>query len=252
MKWPASCFAAFRFLTVFPLPSSLGRTGEDLAGSTYFFPLVGLTLGLMAGGSAWLLWLIFPPPVAAVILTFLLLSFSGALHLDGLADTADGFFSARDRAGTLEIMRDSRIGVMGVAALFLALSLKIFCLAVMDRELVGRASLLMPLAGRCSILLTMAVLPYVRPEGGLGTLFFSRHRRRAAVAGMIALFAVCGAVLGVRGLAAAGLVSMVIILFSWICRLKIGGATGDTLGAASEIAETVLVVFLVSNLPEWA
>jgi adenosylcobinamide-GDP ribazoletransferase len=187
MKWPGSCFAAFRFLTIFPLPSSLGRAAEDLAGSTFFFPVVGLTLGLMAAGSAWLLWQIFPPLVAAVLLTFLLLSFSGALHLDGLADTADGFLSARDRARTLEIMRDSRIGVMGVAALFLALSLKVSCLALMDRELVCRASLLMPLAGRCSILLAMAVLPYVRPEGGLGTLFYSRHLRRAAVTGMTVL-----------------------------------------------------------------
>lgn len=248
MSWPGSCFAAFRFLTVFPLPSSLGRAPDDLAGATFFFPVVGLTLGMLAGGSALLLWHVFPPFVAAVMLVFLLMSFSGALHLDGMADTADGFFSARDRAETLEIMRDSRIGVMGVAALFMALLLKVSSLAVMDSGLVFRASLLTPLAGRCALLLAMAVLPYARPEGGLGTLFYSRHLRRAAVTGMIVLFIVSTAVLGFTGLAAAGVISVVTLLFSWFCHLRIGGATGDTLGASCEIAETVLLVFLIATL----
>lgn len=249
MKWPGRCFAAFRFLTVFPLPTSLGLDPEDLPGSTLFFPVVGLVLGLLAAAGARLMWEVFPPPAAAVLLTFLLLMFSGGLHLDGLADTADGFFSARDRPAILEIMRDSRIGVMGVAALFLVLSLKVSCLAVMDPRLVLRAALIMPLAGRCSLLLAMVLLPYVRPEGGLGTLFYSPHLRPAAAAGSIILFGVSGAVLGFRGLAAAVLVSAGAILFSGICRMKIGGATGDTLGAASEIGETVLLLAVAANPP---
>jgi adenosylcobinamide-GDP ribazoletransferase len=249
MSWPGSGFAAFRFLTVFPLPSSLGRGPDDLPGATFFFPVVGLTLGLLACGSAWLLWHVFPPPVAAVLLVFLVISFSGALHLDGLADTADGFFSARDRSRTLEIMRDSRIGVMGVVALIMALLLKVSSFAVMDSGLVLRASLIMPLAGRCALLLAMAVLPYARQEGGLGTLFYSRHLRPAAATGMIALFVVSAVVMGAPGLAAAAVVCAATLLFSWFCRLKIGGATGDTLGAACEIAETVLLVFLAAVPP---
>lgn len=249
MNWPGRCFAAFRFLTVFPLPGSLGLDREDLAGSTFFFPVVGLTLGLLAGVSAWLLWGVFPPPVSGVLLTVLLLVFSGALHLDGLADTADGFFSARDRPAILEIMRDSRVGVMGVAALFLVLSLKVSCLAVMDPQLVLRASLVMPLAGRCSLLLVMALTPYVRPGGGLGTVFYSPYLRPAAAAGTVILFAVSGAALGFRGLAAAVLVSAAAILFSGVCRVKIGGATGDTLGAASELGETVLLLAVVAKVP---
>lgn len=252
MKWLGRCFAAFRFLTVFPLPGSLGLDREDLAGSTFFFPLVGLVLGLLAGGSAWLMWGIFPPPVSAVLLTFLLLGFSGALHLDGLADTADGFFSAREQPAIFEIMRDSRIGVMGVAALFGVLLLKVSCLAVMEPRLVLRASLVMPLAGRCSLLLAMVLLPYVRPGRGLGTLFYSPSLRPAAVAGTVILFGVSIAVLGFRGLAAAVLVSATTLLFCVICRVKIGGSTSDTLGAASEIGETVLLLVVTAKLPEWS
>ncbi|HHO47912.1 MAG TPA: adenosylcobinamide-GDP ribazoletransferase [Desulfobacteraceae bacterium] len=246
-----SCFAAFRFLTVFPLPSSLGRKEEDLAGAVYFFPVVGLVLGAMAVAGALLIRHLFPPFPAAVLLVGLILSFSGALHLDGLADTADGFFSARDRDTILEIMRDSRIGVMGAASLFLLLTLKVACLTVMDHGLVLKASLLTPLAGRCALLLAMGVLPYARPDGGLGTLFYSSPlRRRAAVGGTVILFVVSTAVLGFRGLAAASVIGAATLLFCLFCHRKIGGATGDTLGASCEAAETVLLVFLAAGMSE--
>jgi adenosylcobinamide-GDP ribazoletransferase len=102
----------------------------------------------------------------------------------------------------------------------------------------------MPLAGRCSLMLMMAFLPYVRLEGGLGTLFYTRNLQWATIISMIILFTVSFVVLGITGLVAAGLVSITVLLFSWFCHLKIGGATGDTLGAVCEISETVLVIFL--------
>jgi len=171
MKWFRRCVAAFRFLTIMPLPGSFGATDEDLAGSPLFFPVVGLVLGLIAGACAWVLWRLVPPPVAAVLLTFILFSFSGALHLDGLADSADGLFSARSRERILVIMRDSRIGAMGVIALVMFLALKISALSVLSRDEAVRAALLIPVSGRCAIVVMMALLPYVRPEGGLGTRF---------------------------------------------------------------------------------
>jgi adenosylcobinamide-GDP ribazoletransferase len=109
--------AALRFLTIIPLPGSVGTEPEDLQGALPYFGLVGIVLGIFSGLIAWGLWSIFPPMVAAVLLVIVLLSYSGAMHLDGLADSADGFFSARKREQILEIMRDSRIGVMGVIAL---------------------------------------------------------------------------------------------------------------------------------------
>ena len=158
--------AAFRFLTIIPLPGRLGTDEDDLKGALPYFSLVGIVLGLLAGAAAWILCSSFPPLVAAVFLTLILLSFSGALHLDGLADSADGFFSSREREQILEIMRDSRIGVMGVVALVMLLLLKVSALAQLDPKNAVQAAILMPIAGRSALVLMMFLLPYVRPEGG--------------------------------------------------------------------------------------
>lgn len=248
MKLLKGCVAAFRFLTIIPLPTSFGSDTDDLAGAVPFFPIVGICLGLFASGAAWVLWLIFPPLVAAVLLTFLLLSFSGALHLDGLADTADGFFSARDRARTLVIMRDSRIGVMGVTALVILLLLKVSCMAALSRSDAVRAAFLIPVAGRCGLVVMMYMLQYVRREGGLGTLFFAGNTGWPALFGMIIIIIMGFAVNGIPGLVTVTLAMVTVVLFSLYCRHKIGGATGDTLGAACEIAEAAVGFGFILNL----
>ena len=237
--------AAFRFLTIIPLPSSFGCDSDDLAAATVFFPLVGVFLGFVAGCGAWLFWQILPPPVAAVVLIFLLLSFSGALHLDGLADSADGFFSSRDRAGILKIMRDSRVGAMGVVALITVLMLKFASLSGFNQIEAMKVSFLMPVAGRCTLAIMMTLLPYIRPEGGLGTLFYSRQTGFAAMLSVIVLFVLSFLVQGVPGLGLASLVMLTVLLFSLFSFRKIGGATGDVLGAGCEISETTMVLYFV-------
>ena len=239
--------AAFRFLTIIPMPTSFGSTAEDLENSSVFFPIIGLVLGGVAWGAAWCLWLILPPFVAATTLTILLLSFSGALHLDGLADTADGFFSSRPREKILEIMRDSRIGVMGVVALWLILMLKVSSLSSLSGIEAAKAAFLMPLAGRCALVIMMALLPYVRSEG-LGIRLYSHKTAWTAVSGAGALFLMSFLLQGMAGVVLAGLVMTMLLLFCFFCYYKIGGATGDTLGAACEISEAAVVFFMVIGL----
>jgi len=248
MNWVKSCAAAFRFLTIIRLPSTFGDDAEDLEASVIFFPLVGSVLGLAAAAAAWLLWQLFPPFAASSMLVVLLFSFSGALHLDGLADTADGFFSSRPREMILEIMRDSRIGVMGVAALFAVLLLKVSSLSAMDGSKALKAAFIIPLAGRCTMVVMMRLLPYVRSQGGLGTRFYARINGLPAYLGVTVLLLLCFVVYGYAGLALAGLVLAVLLLFSLFCFRKIGGATGDTLGAACEIAETTVAVICATSL----
>ncbi|HQJ31558.1 MAG TPA: adenosylcobinamide-GDP ribazoletransferase, partial [Syntrophales bacterium] len=108
--------AAFQFLTTIPLPGGKGTGEGDIAGSLPFFPVVGLLIGMAAAAGDFVFSLLFPPGVAAVLTVLLLVLITGGLHLDGLADTADGIFSVRNRERMLEIMRDSRIGTMGVLA----------------------------------------------------------------------------------------------------------------------------------------
>ncbi len=240
-SWSGRFVAAFRFLTIFPLPGKLGTTKQELAGATPCFPLVGLLLGAIALPLVGLLQMLFPPAVTAVLTTLVLLAFSGGLHLDGLADTADGFFSSRPRERIFEIMRDSATGAMGVIALVVLLLLKTVCLSTLSASLLA-AVFLMPIAGRTAILLMMAILPYARSQGGLATLFYSRRSKLVGLWSLVFFGVAAWLTAGIRGLAAVLAVGLLVIVFSWFCRAKIGGATGDTLGAACEMAETVVAL----------
>lgn len=206
-----------------------------------------MVLGLMSGAAAWLAWQIFPPFVAAVITTFILLSVSGALHLDGLADCADGFFSSRERGRILEIMRDSRIGVMGVIAVVMIILLKVSVLSGLARDDAVRAAVLMPVAGRAALVMMISLLPYVRKEGGLGSPFYAVRAGWPLLLTLVLLFVSGFAVMGMWGLVAGLVVMVVVFLFSRLCHRKIGGATGDTLGASCELVETVIPFMLLPN-----
>lgn len=238
MKVMGSLFAAFRFLTILPLPGNSGHSEEELRQSLVYFSLVGLCLGSVAAGFAFVFFTFLPPLVAALCVTFALLVFSGGLHLDGLADTADGLCSARTREKIMEIMRDSRIGAMGVTAVIMMLLLKIFTLAEFGGSDVWRAAMLMPLAGRYAIILLMNLLPYARTSGGLATLFYKSGRLRVSLLAIFFLFLFLAfSLFGSLGIITVAAVTIVIVVFSWFCNAKIGGATGDTLGAGCEIAE---------------
>jgi adenosylcobinamide-GDP ribazoletransferase len=236
--------AALRFLTILPIPGGWSTAEDDLAGSVPWFPVIGLLLGAVAAAVAWALSLVAPPMVSAAAIVILLLSFSGCLHMDGLSDTADGFFSSRLRERILEIMKDSHIGAMGVVAIVCVLLLKFAVLASLSAARLWPAVMLMPLAGRCAIVLHMALLPYARPDG-LGAIFYRHRPRWAAVWAMAVLGAAAYVAMDVTGLIVwAVCIAVTLALSAYVYR-KIGGATGDTLGAVCEIIEVVPAVTLV-------
>ncbi len=242
-------WAAWRFLTIIPLPGKTGTDTASLARSLPFFPILGLLIGLLMSYCAFLAWHFLPPPCAAVALTFALLAISGGFHLDGLADSADGLFSARPKDKILTIMRDSRIGAMGVISLLMIILLKVTALTVMTPGRAMLAAFLMPLAGRTLMVLSMALVPYIRKQGA-ASLFYaspSKLRKTALWAGFL-LYA--GAWYSGQGaaLAAAATALVVSLLWTGYCRIKIGGATGDTLGACCELAETAVALALVIKL----
>jgi adenosylcobinamide-GDP ribazoletransferase len=230
--------AAMRFLTVLPLPGAWGTADAHLAGSAPFFPLVGLLLGAVGAAVACGLSLAAPPLVTSAVMVTVLLAFSGGLHMDGLSDTADGFLSSRRKERILEIMKESHVGAMGVIAIVGVLLLKFAALASLDQPNLWRAVFLMPLAGRCSLVVEMAVLPYVRSDG-LGAVFREARPRWAAIWAAAALALAGWGLLGARGLCVAGLCVATVLAFAPYCRRKIGGATGDTYGAGCEIVEIV-------------
>jgi adenosylcobinamide-GDP ribazoletransferase len=228
--------AAIQFLTILPVPRGLCPDERALGGSLPFFPVVGLGIGATVAAIDWGLGFLFPAGVTSVLAAILLIAASGGLHIDGLADTADGFFSARPRERILEIMRDSRTGPMGVAAIVCVVALKIALFASVAAPGRTWVLLLTPVAGRCALLIQMALLPYLRPEG-LARVF---HRNRSplhlfwAPAFLIAAGGIAG---GLPGLLAGGISLLFAFLFAAYVRRKIGGLTGDTLGASCECTE---------------
>jgi adenosylcobinamide-GDP ribazoletransferase len=237
-----SLLAALGFLTIVRLPGQERIGTDQLARSTIWFPLVGLFIGLVCGLLGGLLFRFLPPLPAAVLCSFLLLAASGGMHMDGLVDSADGLFSARNRQRMLEIMRDSRIGSMGAIALVLVLLVKSSSLSVLAPGQAALALVLAPLAGRTAIVVMMAVLPYARPEGGLATVFYTRRSRLHGLLGLTLLL-VGLLLVPTPGTLWVLVPFLVVVLgFARMCRQKLGGATGDTLGAACELAETVVLV----------
>jgi adenosylcobinamide-GDP ribazoletransferase len=236
-------WAAFGFLTILPLPTWCRQTEDDLPRSVPLFPLVGLAIGGVVGGLAYLSASYLPPAVAAVVYTLLLAVAHGGLHLDGLADTGDGFFSHRQRERILAIMQDARIGAYGCVTLMGVLALKVVALGSLPPLMVAKALFLAPLAGRCAMVLMLVILPSAREEG-MGKLF-KQGRSFWEVLWAVAILAVAGwCMLQWTGLVVIGAVIGLTIVFLGLCQRKINGFTGDTLGALSELSEAMTLVTL--------
>jgi adenosylcobinamide-GDP ribazoletransferase len=232
-------FAAVQFLTICPLPASIKIGEPELGRSTPYFPVVGILLGTAAACLDYGLTYLLPLPVASTLVVIFMIAVSGALHMDGLADTADGFFSSRPRQQMLDIMRDSRTGPMGVIAIVCVLILKVTLLTSVPQSARWWVLLLTPFAGRSALLVTMAVIPYARKEGGLAAIFYA-HRSRYHLVWVIIALALVGWLVGGWAGLAAGLASFVFgLLFAVYVQAKIGGFTGDTLGAACELVELI-------------
>ena len=238
--------AAIQFLTVIPFPKAFVFQERALGRSVPFFPLIGLLIGLTAAAVGYVVNIFLPPLPAMAMVVIFLLVISGGLHMDGLADTADGFFSARPRDKMLAIMRDSRIGVMGVIAVICVMLIKWSLLLSLTGTLQMAVIVLMPLVGRSAMVITMTCLPYIRTDGGLATLF-AVHRSWIHALWAVACMLIAGFLLAQgMGLSIALASLAVTALWTAYSFRKIGGYTGDTLGAVCEIVEIVPALVAVA------
>jgi len=240
LKEVAAAFkAAVQFLTILPA----GRADRfDPRTMSSAFPLVGLLLGLALAGFDALARQLWSVGVASCLDVILLLIMTGALHVDGLGDSADGLFSHRGRERALEIMKDSRIGVMGLVTILAVLGMKWGGMS----ELEGQrwlAFCLVPAYSRAGMLVGMRVLPYGRPEGGTGLGFCDRELPLRTYWGL-PLIAVLSLFLGWQSLVLNALFVLTTAALLWFYARKIGCITGDTLGALNEVLEAVLFLGL--------
>lgn len=236
-------WAAIGFLTILPLPAWCRQREEDLPRSVPLFPLIGLGVGALVGGIVYLSSPCLPPWVASVTTVILLAVVHGGLHLDGLADTGDGFLSHRKKDRILEIMRDTRIGAYGALTLLLVLALKMAGLASLPPQVLCKAAFLSALAGRCAMVLMLVMLPSAREEG-MGVLFKKGRSFWEVLWALSLLVATAWYTLQWNGLITVGAVLTMAASFMGLCYSKIRGFTGDTIGALSELSETTALVTL--------
>ncbi|HWL79807.1 MAG TPA: adenosylcobinamide-GDP ribazoletransferase [Roseomonas sp.] len=241
----AELAAAFGLLTRLPLgilPQPADAAGY--ARAAWAWPLAGAVVGAFGGGTQALLTAAgLPPGLAAPWALAAMLLASGALHEDGLADTADGFGGGRDRDRKLEIMRDSRIGSFGALALVLSLALRGGALAGLAYPLAAMAA-----AGalsRAAMLLPLLALPPARHNGLSARL--GRPPGKAALMGAIIATALAGLLLP-PGAAIPAVVAALggAAALTALARAQIGGQTGDVLGASAVLAECAVLSVLVA------
>lgn len=234
---------ALQFLSSLPLHLPRMPTPEEQGRSLLCYPLVGLLFGVLLLAGAWLLNGA-PSVLAAALLLTLWVALSGALHLDGLADSADAWLGGLgDRERTLEIMKDPRSGPMAVVTLVLVLLLKFAALLALLEAGQWLALLLAPLLARASVLGLFLSTPYVR-AGGLGA-DMAEHLPRDAGWRVLLLSAAACLLAGWSGvLAVLGAVGVHLLLRRQLLR-RLGGTTGDTAGALLELSECAVLVLLV-------
>lgn len=227
---------ALQFLTRLPVPLSDRPTESDTGRSLLYYPLVGLLIGLLLAATAWALADAPALLRAALVLTVWVL-LTGALHLDGLADSADAWAGGHgDRDKTLAIMKDPHCGPVAVVVLVMVLLVKFAALEPIASSREWTTLILIPVLGRTALPLLFFTTPYVRP-GGLGAVLVKYQRRRTGA--LVVLLTVIAVLLtlGATGLwlllASAG----VFLLVRALMIKYIGGTTGDTAGALVELIE---------------
>ncbi len=274
-----SFLAAFRFLTVIPLPVRREATGEQVGRSLVYFPLVGLLIGLLLAGINWVLRLFVPDAIVNALLIVAMVLVSGALHIDGFIDTCDGLAGNKPPEERWKVMKDSRAGAFGIVGAVVLLLVKYAALSSVPVHLMAATLVLMPVISRWAMVCAITAYPYAL-ESGLGTVF-----KRAAKGWMLVITTVFTLAVGFllmwwaiapHYVSADGtpatislipwveathrfVTALVIVAVAWLAtvllgghlRRKFAGLTGDSYGAVNEVVVLATVAVLAFNGWVW-
>jgi adenosylcobinamide-GDP ribazoletransferase len=233
-----SLIAALQFLTIIPFGKS---AIYEPKGMVPFFPIVGLIIGLLVSVFDQIALIIWPVQTTSILDVVLLAVLTAALHIDGLGDTADGLMGHHSREKALEIMKDSRIGVMGLVAIVCSLAVKWGGIMNLHEH---RMLLLMivPAYSRSAMIFGIRFLEYGRPDGGTGYDLFDKPITLSAFQWLL-IPVVVSISLGWKGTwlnIIFALMTAIIILYY---KKRMGCITGDMLGAMTEVIESLLFLF---------
>jgi adenosylcobinamide-GDP ribazoletransferase len=221
----------------------VSATGADVAQASWSFPVAGAVVGGIGALVYWLAdGLNLDPILSAILAVAATLVVTGALHEDGLADTADGFGASASRERKLDIMRDSEIGTYGASALILSFMLRVGAVVSLADPGLAAAALIAAHAGaRATLPVFMRIVPNARQDG-LSAIAGEPPQRSALMAlllGLLALLLCLG--LGATFIAAL-LLACAIGLMAWLCVTQIGGQTGDVLGTLEQVSEMLILL----------
>lgn len=234
---------ALQFLTVLPIELKQIPTVKQNGQSVLFYPLVGLLIGLILFGLSILL-VKLPIILAATIILVIWIWLTGGLHLDGLADTADAWVGGfGDRERILKIMKDPSCGPIGVLSLVIVCLMKFSALYVLLEQRLSAFLILIPMLGRSVPLFLFLTTRYVRANGLGRSITDSIPKTLAWMVFVITLALLCA----FKWMGLVALISCLLLLvyLRFLFIKRIGGITGDTVGAAIELSETGLILTFV-------
>ncbi len=230
---------AVQFLTRLPVPRDLPFSDALLIRATKYYPLVGLVIGAIGAGVLVVAAHLLPLPVAVLLSLMATLAATGAFHEDGLADAADGLWGGLTPERRLEIMRDSRIGTYGAVVLGTVLALKVLLLASFAPGVAGWLLVLGHVLGRMAAVHVIATTQYARDAGAkfVAPTVTPGGYRLALAFSLLVL--IVGMVTVGTGAALSGIALCILmaLAFRRICIARIGGYTGDCLGATQQLGE---------------
>jgi len=243
---------ALQFLTILPTPRISNYDAREMGRSVLYYPLVGLIIGLLLWAAAALLntfpnTLPYAPLLKAGLLLCLWISLTGALHLDGLADSADAWMGGLgDREKTLVILKDPTSGPIAVTVLIMILLLKFLCLSMLISQSQIAALIVIPALSRSGLLLFFIALPYVRKEGIASTMMQTVSKSWAI--GITATIAIALLLIQWQAITALVALAALFLVMKQNLLKRLGGFTGDTLGAWVELAELTLLLWAALGL----
>ncbi|HEY4306525.1 MAG TPA: adenosylcobinamide-GDP ribazoletransferase [Gemmatimonadaceae bacterium] len=249
--------AAFTFMTRVPLGALASHDPADLPASAVYFPLVGLFVGLVGAAVFGVASRVWPASIAVVMLMCATVLLTGAFHEDALADAFDGFGGGWSREQVLAIMKDSRVGSYALVGVTLTLALKftaLYALASPDARIgVVRALVAAHVLSRWSSLVLIRRYPYARPAAdgerpSAGRPFIAGVTDTRLVVATLLMLIIVNLAIGWTAVAPLIVSLLVTASAGWYFDRRIGGITGDALGAANQIVEVCVYLTLAARL----
>lgn len=244
-----SLLLALQFLTRIPIPTVVAVEDREVGRSLLWYPLVGLVIGLALAALSWGLAGV-PRMLRAALMLAAWVAITGALHLDGLGDSADAWMGGLgNRERTLAIMKDSYSGPGAVVVLVAVLLIKFAALESIVATGDWMLLLLAPILGRVALPLLFLTTPYVRP-GGLGSALAQHLPRRAGIVIVLVSVLCVVAAMGKVGAVSIMVAAALFLMLRAMMLRRIHGTTGDTAGAMVELIETSVLVTVAIALTE--